>query len=61
MNYQEALACYLADASNDTAVLQPSEHLSELQDDGVWCLANVNGAIALVDEDGAVLVCQGAN
>lgn len=55
MEYDEAISCYFNSASNADELPQPSEHLSERHDDGCWCLANVNGALAVVDEEGNVL------
>ena len=55
MDYDEAVSCYFNSASNAATLPQPSECSSVLHDDGMWCLANVNGLLALVDEGGCVL------
>lgn len=55
MNYDEAVSHYFNSESATAALPQPAECLSELHDDGCWCLANVNGVLALVDEAGSVL------
>ncbi len=55
MTYEDAVTHYINSVADANVLPQPSECLSELHDDGCWCLANVNGALALIDEDGSVL------
>jgi hypothetical protein len=55
MSYEEAVSCYFNSVSDPETLPQPSECVSVLHDDGCWCLANVNGLLALVDEGGNVL------
>ncbi len=55
MDYEEAVSCYFNSVGNAETLPQPSECLSVLHEDDCWCLANVNGPLALVDECGNVL------
>jgi hypothetical protein len=55
MTYEEAVSHYFNSVADANALPQPSECLSVLHDDDCWCLANVNGALALVDDGGSVL------
>jgi hypothetical protein len=55
MEYEEAVSCYFNSVGNAETLPQPSECLSVLGDDDCWCLCNVNGLLALVDEGGCVL------
>ena len=59
ISYDEAVSHYFNSTPDAGTLPQPSECLSELHDDGCWCLSNVNGALALVDEDGCVLRAVG--
>lgn len=59
MQYDEAVSHYFNSGSAGYPLPQPAECLSELHDDGCWALANVNGLLALVDEQGSVLQVQG--
>jgi hypothetical protein len=58
MDYEEAASCYFNSVSNAETLPQPSECSSVMHDDGMWCLCNVNGLLALVDEAGCVLRYQ---
>lgn len=58
ISYDEAVSHYFNSGADADVLPQPSECLSELHDDGCWCLANVNGVLALVDEGGSVLRVQ---
>jgi hypothetical protein len=55
MTYEDAVSHYFNSVADASVLPQPSECLSEQHDDGCWCLANVNGALALVDDGGSVL------
>jgi hypothetical protein len=55
ISYDEAVSHYFNSVAGSINQPQPSECISESHDDGCWCLANVNGVLALVDECGSVL------